>query len=155
MKFNSNYYENFIPTEIRLLPLNNKLKGALFGMDIFTIQQKFILDELKFKKNGAFRYIHKGIKANNGTLVLFQCEGYIIGMGIIEEVVKYNEKQEQLYNGEIRFIPESLTTFYPISLEELNKFWPEIKVLARAKQHLNTNKFYPFYLFLQARHLFY
>ncbi|MCX7904408.1 MAG: hypothetical protein N2486_07835 [Caloramator sp.] len=155
MNFNSIFYENFKPTEIRLLPLNDKLKGALFGMDIFTIQQKFILDELKLKKKGAFRYIYQGIRASNETLALFQCEGYVIGMGVIEEVVKYDEKQEDLYNGEIRFIPESLITFYPISLEELNRFWPDLKGLSRAKQHLDASKFYQFYLFLQTRHLFY
>ncbi|WDU82627.1 hypothetical protein [Caloramator sp. Dgby_cultured_2] len=50
MKFNSNYYDNFKPTEIRLLPLSNKVEDALPDMDIFEIQQKYILGELKNQK---------------------------------------------------------------------------------------------------------
>jgi hypothetical protein len=82
---------------VRILPLNlQEFPGCHTAADV---QEKFFLHELPLREDGCFRYRERGLKAEPGTVVLFQCENGLLAAAVFSRVQLFDQADAQGYRG--------------------------------------------------------
>jgi hypothetical protein len=87
-----------LPT-VRILPMDSQLEFD--GRSIEDVQQTFFLKELLGPERPAGKnwYREAGLKAESGTIVLFQCEGKLIASATLTEVERFKTPENGTYRG--------------------------------------------------------
>lgn len=120
-----------IPPMIRILPMDRKFEFE--DMEIKEVQSEFFLEELPSREDeygkGRFRFKKSGMKAEPGTIVLFQYDGKIIASAEITDIIKYEKLQvdenNEGYNGAYYFDPDKINVFEPLDNDDIKSIWGE------------------------------
>lgn len=138
-----------IPVMIRLLPMNRMDEWK--SWKIPRVQKYFLLDELAISRKGKYHYKSAGMKAEPGTLILFQFNNKIIGMADLIDIKKPDDPKyfdnitefnnDPDYKGAYYFDPYSIRTFEPISKEQISRIWNAEFVDKEGKEHPAFERF--------------
>lgn len=133
---------NETPPAVRILPMTNNIQEEFPGCtNIEDLQQKFFMNELPSRKNGRY-YYRKGLKAEPGTVVLFQCQACIIASATLTGIERFEEQTESGYNGCLNFEVMSIRIFKPITDDTIREIWPGFSRFNQTKQYLNPPENY-------------
>ncbi|OAI48004.1 hypothetical protein AYO44_08080 [Planctomycetaceae bacterium SCGC AG-212-F19] len=125
---------------VRILPMSSREKGFR-GRSLADVQGWFFLQELPCPpRNGRYRYPTAGLKAQRGTIVLFQYEAKIIARAVFEHDERF-EQPENGYRGALWFDVQSIRTFDPVGRDQLRAIWPEFKNFGHVKQVLSPARY--------------
>jgi hypothetical protein len=105
------------------------------GRSIQSVQSELFLRDLP-RSGGRFRYPISGLKADPGTLVLFQYRAHIIASALFLRDEKFDNPLPA-HAGDLHFAPQSIRTFTPLDLHAMRKVWPWFRAFGHAKQKLN------------------
>jgi hypothetical protein len=126
---------------VRILPMSPNEK-SFRGRSVEDVQLGFFLKELPSpERGGRYRYPTSGLRAEPGTVVLFQYEGAIIASAIFHSNQRF-EQPEDGYRGAMLFDVESIKVFQPVGPETMHDIWPEFPGFGQAKHEMNP-AYYP------------
>lgn len=127
---------------VRILPMDSE--NEFDGNDIETTQTDFFLEDLPFRKDrigqGKYRYKETGMKAEPGTVVLFQYDGKIIASAVLENIDN-KPQPEPVYFGAYYFTPSSIQVFEPVGSEEMISIWSDDFVDSQGVKHKCFKRF--------------
>jgi len=122
---------------VRVLPMN--LKKEFSGLTLEEVQTQFFLRDLPRRQECEYWYRQSGLRADPGSLILFQSDAKIIASAILKQTERF-DKPENGYGGKLLFEPTSIRTFSPVTLGELRKVWSGVKQLTQARLYLDPSK---------------
>ena len=123
---------------IRLLPMNPL---EFDKKSTVEVQQDFFLGSLPAERQGAFLFRTRGLKADPGTIVLFQYRNHVIASGIFDHQ-EWFPTADNGYRGALHFVPSSIDVFEPIGPDVMRQVWPqEFEEFSRAKQTLSAEPY--------------
>lgn len=150
-----------IPVMVRILPMNKLDEWKDWG--ISEVQKEFLLKELNIERKGKYHYKTAGMKAERGSVVLFQFDNKIIGLANLDDVKKRDDPgyfdiptdldDNPDYKGAYYFEPRTIRTFKPVNAEEIKRIWdkefidrnsdkhPAFVKFGEAKQFLDSEKY--------------
>lgn len=132
---------NETPPAVRILPMTNDIPAEFPGCtNIEELQQKFILNELPSRESGRYYYRKSGLKAEPGTVVLFQCKASIIASATLTGIEK--SFVQVGYDGYLNFDVTSIKIFKPITADTLKGIWPNFSRFNQTKQDLKPPENY-------------
>jgi hypothetical protein len=129
-------------TAVRILPMNRQ-KEFMEYKDIKAIQEEFFLHELPLRKDCYYRF-YRGVKAEPGTMLLFQIERRIIARAILHNCTYYKKPDQYGYRGQLSLEKDSIRVFDPVSENVVKGIWPNVKRFSHVKWHLNPDGFSQF-----------
>jgi hypothetical protein len=137
---------NSTPPAIRILPMDSKETPGFVDRTIEEIQQQFFLHELARpqKPAGRFSYRKSGLRAEPGTVVLFQFAGKIVASAILTRVERFAKPETGDYEGAYYFDVNSIRVFDPVSPAVIFKIWPQVTRLGQAKWSLDPKRYAAF-----------
>jgi len=105
------------------------------------VQSEFFLKELPAREGGRYYFRKSGLKAEQGTVVLFQYDNKIIAKAVFVRQEKF-ETAEGPYEGAIYFDIDSIRVFDPVGPDLLHVVWPEeFKGFSNVKSQLTPESF--------------
>lgn len=122
--------------EAQILPMSEKESDWQSAPEV---QEEYFLDRLPHAQNGSYR-CHTLISAPTGSTVLFQYDGSIIAAAQLVGQGKLPKKDENGYTHELRFDTGTIRVFDPIDLATVQKIWPRVKGLNRARWKLDARR---------------
>jgi hypothetical protein len=130
---------NKIPA-VRILPMSPNEK-TFRGRSLEDVQFGFFLQELPSPgRNGRYRYPTSGLRAEPGTVVLFQYAGSIIASAIFDRDERFDQP-EGAYKGALWFDAKSIRIFQPVGRDDVRAIWPEFRNFGHVKQYLDPAKY--------------
>lgn len=136
---------NETPPAVRILPMANDLEKEFPGCtSIEDVQQNYFLSELPSRENGSYYYHKRGLQAEPGTMVLFQCQGCIIASASLTGMQRFEKPTDDGYFGCINFNVMSIRTFKPMTADVIGEIWPCFKGFSMAKQDLDPANYSEF-----------
>jgi hypothetical protein len=134
------------PPAVRILPMDSKETPGFVGRSIEEIQQQFFLHELARPQMpaGRYRYRKSGLRAERGTVVLFQFAGKIIASAVLTSVERFETAEMGGYEGAYYFDVNSIKVFDPISPAIVSSIWPQVTRLGQAKWSLDPKRYAAF-----------
>jgi hypothetical protein len=135
-----------IPPAVRILPMDSKEEPGFVGCSVEDVQQQYFLGELlrPGRPPGRFYYHKLGLRAEPGTVVLFQYAGKIIASAILTDVERFDAAGEGGYHGALHFDVTSIRVFDPVGPDILVRIWPRVTRLGQAKWSLDPNGYAAF-----------
>ncbi|MDB5326736.1 MAG: hypothetical protein JWM57_2305 [Phycisphaerales bacterium] len=127
---------------VRILPMSDQQEGFR-DRTIEQIQARFFLKRLPQRK-GRYRYYSSGLKADPGTIVLFQFKARVIASAVFLRDEK-DEKSSGDFTGTLCFDPASVQVFDPWDADAMRRAWPGFRSFGHVKQRLNPGN-YPAFL---------
>jgi hypothetical protein len=137
---------NDIPPAVRILPMDSKEEPGFVGCSAEEVQQQFFLKELlrPARPPGKYHYHKLGLRAEPGTVVLFQYEGKIIASANLTSVERFDMTAPGGYDGALHFDVNSIRVFDPVDAGVIGRFWPRVKRLGQAKWSLDPKRYEEF-----------
>jgi hypothetical protein len=128
-----------IPPAIRILPMDSKEQPGFVGTSIVEVQQQFFLNELvrPGRPAGRFHYHKNGLRAEPGTVVLFQFGGKIVASAVLINTERFSVAQRGRFGGALQFDAKSIKIFDPVDAAAIRKIWPQVLRLGQAKWSLD------------------
>jgi hypothetical protein len=124
---------------VRILPLNlQEFPGCSCSADV---QENFFLDELPLREGARFLYKERGLKAEPGTIVLFQCENHLIASAVLSGVEPFEMVDVQGYKGCLYFDAKTIKVFNPVDAHGVRKVWPKFQGFSHVRQSLNPKRY--------------
>jgi hypothetical protein len=135
-----------IPPAVRILPMDSKEEPGFVGCCAEDVQQQYFLRELLRPERppGKYYYHKLGLRAEPGTVVLFQYAGKIIASAVLTDVERFHTTEQGGYDGALHFDVHSIKVFDPVSAEVVVKIWPRVKRLGQAKWSLDPTRYAAF-----------
>jgi HNH endonuclease len=132
-----------VPPAIRILPLNREeeFQDCQTPQDV---QRRYFLDQLPFGQGGRYYYRDRGLDAEPGTVVLFQCDRTIIASAVFLHSQRFEKPVDGKYNGALDFDVGSIKVFEPIEAAGLKKVWPTFDRFSHVKQALPPGMYQAF-----------
>ena len=132
-----------IPPAIRILPMDSKEEPGFAGSSIWEVQRQYFLNELvrPGRPAGRFHFHKSGLRAEPGTVVLFQFGGKIIASAVLSSIERFSEAEHGCFRGAFQFDAKSIRVFDPVDAAAIRKIWPQVSRLGQAKWSLDP-KFY-------------
>lgn len=127
------------PPAVRILPLN--LREFPGCANTKGVQESFFLNELPSREGGCFRYRQRGLDAEPGTAVLFQCEGSVIASAIFNYAKRFERPDKDGYEGGLYFDVKSIKVFDPVNADGLRRIWSGFGGFGQVKQHLDPVRY--------------
>jgi hypothetical protein len=135
-----------IPPAVRILPMDSKATPGFVGCSIEEVQRQFFLNEL-VRPDGAPGKFHShkaGIRAEPGTVVLFQYVGKIIASAVLSDIERYPATERDRFGGAYQFDPKSIRVFDPVDAAGIRRIWPQVTRLGQAKWSLDPESYQRF-----------
>ena len=133
------------PPAIRILPMDSKATPGFVGASIEDVQRLFFLNALVVQPvPGRFHYCKSGLRAEPGTVVLFQFQGRIIASAILVGIERFETPEPGGHVGAYLFDVESIRVFDPVDAATLGKVWPNVSRLGQAKWDLDPKGYAKF-----------
>ena len=134
-----------LPPAVRILPMDSKEEPGFVGCSIEDVQQQYFLRELvrPGRPPGKYHYRKAGLRAEPGTVILFQYSGHLIASAVLTAVERFI-KTEYGYGGALYFDPASIKVFDPVDAAALAKIWPQVTRLGQAKWSLDPTRYAAF-----------
>jgi hypothetical protein len=126
--------------------MDSKDEPGFVGCSAEEIQQHYFLNELlrPTRPPGKYCYHKLGLRAEPGTVVLFQYEGRIIASGILRCIERFEVAEPGGYHGALHFDVESIKVFDPVDAGVIAGIWPRVKRLGQAKWSLDPKRYAEF-----------
>lgn len=138
-----------IPTMLRILPMSKSNEWEYWN--ISKIHKEFLLKKLAIERNGKYHYKYAGMKAEQGSVILFQFDNQIIGLAELIDIKKSDDPEyfdnitelnnDSDYKGAYYFEPHSIRTFEPIKKEEMINIWNNEFIGRDGKKHPPFERF--------------
>lgn len=126
---------------VRVLPMNlNEFPGYAA---IQTLQTGYFMKELPKSNQGYFWYRTRGLSAEPGTKVLFQCGNRIIASATFVKAERFRKPQNG-YSGRLLFDSSSIQIFDPVEAARLRHVWPGLTRLSHTKYKLDPSRYSTF-----------
>ena len=129
---------------VRILPMSLGEFEDEGYQNVDDLQQKYFMSELPFKQGGCYNYKTKGLIADPGTVVLFQCDGLIIASASFNYRKEFLQPYMGRYSGGLYFDVNSIRVFNPVDAGGIKNFWPTFKRFGNVTQKLNINSYSSF-----------
>src|SRR5262245_42050120 len=128
-----------IPPAVRILPMDSKEQLGFVGASIPEVQQQFFLNSLmrSVSPPGRFHFHKNGLRAEPGTVVLFQFSGKIIASAVLTSVERFSEGEHGRLGGALQFDANSIRVFDPVDVATIRRIWPQVSRLGQAKWSLD------------------
>ena len=133
---------NIVPPAVRILPMNRE-KEFPQCKNIEDLQQRFFLDELPSREDCDY-LLYTGLKAEQGTVILFQSNRNIIARAILSSKKRFPRPDSEGYEGSLLFERNSIRIFDPVPEAEIKKIWTNVKKLSQVKWQLNPENYITF-----------
>ena len=116
------------------------------GCSAEEIQHQFFLLELARRAGTPGKYCYRkiGLRAEPGTVVLFQYAGRIIASAVLANVEQFSKTEFDAVRGALYFDVKTIKVFDPIDAEFIRKFWPQVTRLGQAKWSLDPGRYAEF-----------
>ncbi len=139
------YIMHQIPPAVRILPMDSKETPGFVDCPIEDIQRQFFLGELARPGGlaGRYQYHNSGLRAEPGTVVLFQFRGKIIASAVLAKIERIDAARG-IRGGAMQFDAASIKVFDPVDASVLGKVWPQVTRLGQAKWALDPKGFTKF-----------
>jgi hypothetical protein len=126
--------------------MDSKEEPGFAGSSAEDVQRLFFLGELlrPDRSPGKYSYHKSGLRAEPGTVVLFQYTGKIIASAVLTAVERFQTTEKGGYDGALYFDVNSIKVFDPVGVEVVVKIWPQVKRLGQAKWSLDPKHFAAF-----------
>jgi len=118
--------------------MSDKIEGFR-GRSIEDVQARCFLRDLP-KMGGRFPYPSVGLKAEAGTVVLFQFRARIIASAVFIRDEKF-ERPRRGCAGEMHLDPASIRTFEPLDVAAMQKVWPSFRRFGHVRQFLHPQRY--------------
>src|SRR5262245_36270951 len=104
------------PPAVRILPMDSKEEPGFVGRTAEEIQHHFFLTELvrPGRPPGRYCYHKLGLRAEPGTVVLFQYGGKIIASAVLLSVEQFDAPEPGGHAGAFHFDVQSIKVFDPV-----------------------------------------
>jgi hypothetical protein len=132
---------NATPPAVRILPMDSREEFPEWTIE--KLQLDFFLDDLPFRSDG-YLYRKSGLRAEPGTVVLFQFCGAIVASAVLRDVERFETPREKVYEGALYFDPRSIRVFDPVRENVIARIWPKVKRLGRVKWTLDPKRYADF-----------
>ena len=132
------------PPAMRILPMKlneEHFPGCTSATDV---QEMYFLDELPLRRNGCYYYEKQSLKAEPGTVVLFQCDNSIIASAVFLRAKRFERPIEDRYQGGMYFDATSIRVFDPVDTEGIKRIWPEFERFSHLKLNLDPKRYWKF-----------
>jgi hypothetical protein len=111
------------------------------GKSAEQVQADFFLGTLPSEpRRGRYAFKRAGLKAEEGTVVLFQFDNRIIASATLDWAERLSTPRGE-YRGNLYFKPESIRVFDPVGVDRVSEIWPIVKRFNRAKYHLPPSRY--------------
>jgi hypothetical protein len=119
--------------------MDSKEQPGFVGSGIREVQQQYFLNELvrPDRPPGRFHYQKNGLRAEPGTVVLFQFSGKIIASAVLTSIERFSEAERGRFGGALQFDAKSIRVFDPVDAAAIRKIWPQVSRLGQAKWSLD------------------
>ena len=110
---------NYLPKDIKkiiILPMKYDEDEA-----IEDVQENYFEYRLPIEEKWWYKYYKKGLNCESNDLIFFQYKNHIIASGLFDMRLSFTNHPE--FNGAIVLIKNSIKTFKPISINELQQFF--------------------------------
>lgn len=134
--------------DVRILPMSAK---EFPGLDTEELKSSFFMNQLLNVQKSHYHFPDKGMKAEKGTLILFQFKNEIIACANLLEIEKYEEPLYGKYKGSYVFEPDSIRVFESITADELKEVDQNFKQFSQVKQKLNPAVYEDLMIFIQLK----
>jgi hypothetical protein len=140
----------YTPPAVRILPMDSKDTPGFVGRSIQEIQQQFFLHELARPQKPAGKYCYRkaGLRAEPGTVVLFQFAGKIVASAVLASVERFETAEMGGHEGAYHFDVNSIRVFDPVGRAVVSKIWPQVTRLGQAKWSLDPKRYVAFERYL-------
>jgi hypothetical protein len=129
-----------IPPDVRILPMDLN-EEEFRGKSAEQVQADFFLGELPSEaRRGRYAFKRAGLKAKEGTVVLFQFDNRIIASATLDRAERLSRPRGE-YRGNLYFKPGSIRVFDPVGVDRVSEIWPIVKRFNRAKYHLPPSRY--------------
>ena len=135
-----------IPPAVRVLPMDSKETPGFVGCDAEQVQQQYFLNELlrPSRPPGKYYFHNVGLRAEPGTVVLFQYVGRIIASAVLSGVERFSATDGGRFRGALQFHVESIKVFDPVDAAAIRRIWPQVTRLGQAKWSLDPEYYEKF-----------
>jgi hypothetical protein len=123
---------------VRILPMSIKRKG-FEARSIDDVQKRLFLRDLP-KGGGRWTYPRVGLRADPGTIVLFQYRARIVASAVFLRDEKFGCPRHGS-GGAMHFDPATIRTFDPLDVEAMRKVWPSFRAFGHVRQLLNPTRY--------------
>ena len=126
--------------------MDSKEEPGFVGCGIDEIQRQFFLTELvrPGRPAGEFHYHKLGLRAEPGTVVLFQYAGMIVASAVLEGVERFSATERGRFGGAYHFDAKSIKIFDPVDATAIRRIWPQVTRLGQAKWSLDPESYEQF-----------
>ncbi len=134
------------PPAVRILPMDSKDEAGFVDRTAEEIQHQFFLTELVRPDRSPGRYCyHKlGLRAEPGTVVLFQYGGRIIASAVLLSVEHFDAPEPGDHSGALHFDVRTVKVFDPVDAATIGRIWPQVTRLGQAKWSLDPKRYMQF-----------
>ena len=130
-----------VPPEVRLLPMSSS-DPEFKAYTAKELQDRYFLQKLPHKK-GRYLYASRALRAQEGSLVLFQWEGRLVASALFQQLVEYETPKKESYDGKtgtykghLQFDYRSIKVFDPVDHAQVKHYWPSFKKFSQPMQYL-------------------
>jgi hypothetical protein len=126
--------------------MDSKREPGFVGCSARDIQHQFFLVELarRARPPGKYCYRKIGLRAEPGTVVLFQYDGRIIASAALAEVERFSKTELDAFRGALYFDVKTIKVFDPVDAAFIRKIWPQVTRLGQAKWSLDPGSYEEF-----------
>jgi hypothetical protein len=123
--------------------MDSKEEPGFVGSSIEDVQRLFFLTALarSTQPPGKYHYHKLGLRAEPGTVVLFQYGGRIIASAVLVGVERFATTERGRFGGAYQFDAKSIKVFDPIDAAAIRKIWPQVTRLGQAKWSLDPQSY--------------
>ena len=123
--------------------MDSKEEPGFVGCSIEEVQRQYFLSELlrPGRPPGRYRYHKLGLRAEPGTVVLFQYSGRIIASAVLTGIERFDTTTPDNCGGAYHFDTASIKVFDPVDAAALGTIWPQVKRFGQAKWSLDPKSY--------------
>lgn len=125
---------------VRILPMD---RNDFRGQTRAQVQRNYFRGDL-IRRQGRFYFYEKGLRVDEGAIVLFQYDNAIIALAEFVDSERYKRPKWERCWGHLDFKPDSIQTFTPVSLKDVQKIWPEVAEFGQVKWTLDPQGYQQF-----------
>lgn len=128
------------PPAVRVLPMSLE---EFRHRSAAEVQQDYFGRVLR-AEHGRYRFYERGLRAEEGTVVLFQYDNAIIAAATLVYIQRYPQPDQDGCHGHFVFDPATIWTFDPVDKEQMRSVWPDFEGFDQVRQDLDAGRYQKF-----------
>lgn len=123
---------------MRLLPMSMHEFG---NKSARKVQASFFRKDLPSRPEGYYRHYAHGLRAQEGSSVIFQYDNQAIATAIYKGRKRYSKPDKDGYCGELFFDTKSIRVFDPLSAVDVASVWKDFPGFSQTKRRLESRQY--------------